>query len=351
MTLKEENEKREFLFQLKQEFAQDEIKGKIEALKGLKVLVIGDAIIDEYAFCESIERAKKEPILVFEHGYSEYYGGGILAIANHVAEYADNVTLLTLMGNDWRIRQIVDETLNRKVEKKFFFDNKYPTLEKRRYVYSYRTHKMFEVYNKKHDLVDISEEEILDYLENHLQDFDIVIVADFGHGLITDRIVNVLSKKAKHLAINVQTNNGNLGFNLITKFKRADFISITVEELQLALQDNKTDLKTLIEKLSEKTSCGRINITMGKHGMLYYDKSSSFYMVPVFNEEVVDTTGAGDAVFSVISMLSAKNSAPKLIPFLGNCVGALAVKIMGNKRPVKKEELAGFLDKLLTSNL
>jgi len=348
MATKEKDQKDEFLLQIKQEHTPEEIKNKIENLKGLKVLVIGDTIIDEYAFCESVERAKKEPILVFEHDYSEYHGGGILAIANHVAEYADNVVLLTLIGNDWRVRQIVDETLNRKVKRKFFFDNKYPTLEKRRYLYSYRTHKMFEVYNKKNDLVDIPEEEIIEHLENVLPDFDLVIVADFGHGLITERIVDVLSRKSRHLAANVQTNNGNLGFNLITKFKRADLISITLEELQLALQDNKSDLKTLIEKLSEKTNCGRINITLGKHGMLYFDKSSSFHMVPVFNEEVVDTTGAGDAVFSIVSMLSVKNSSPKLVPFLGNCVGALSVKILGNKRPVKKEELIGFIDKLLS---
>ncbi len=350
MMTKEQEQKKEFLLQIKQEHTPEEIKSKIENLKGLKVLVIGDAIIDEYAFCESIERAKKEPILVFEHGYSEYYGGGILAIANHVAEYADKVTVMTLMGNDWRIRQIVDETLNRKVERKFFFDNKYPTLEKRRYVYSYRTHKMFEVYNKRHDLVDLPEDEIINSLENSLPEFDLVIVADFGHGMVTDRMVDILSRKAKHLAVNVQTNNGNLGFNLITKFKRADLISITVEELQLALQDNKSDLQTLIVRLSEKTNCGRLNITLGKNGMVYYDRNASIYKVPVFNEEVVDTTGAGDAVFSVVSMLSVKNNAPKLVPFLGNCVGALAVKIMGNKRPVKKEELTAFVDKLLSEN-
>lgn len=346
----EEDKKREFLLQFKQEHTHEQLKSIIESLAGLKVLVIGDAIIDEYAFCESVERAKKEPILVFEHGYSEYYGGGVLAIANHLAEYSDSVSILTLIGNDWRIRQLIDETLNRKIEKKFFFDNKYPTLEKRRYVYSYRTHKMFEVYNKKQDLVELPEEEILDYLENSLPNFDIVIVADFGHGLITERIIDKLCKKAKYLAVNVQTNNGNLGFNLITKFKHADFISITAEELQLALQDNKSDLNTLIQRLSSITNCGKINITLGKHGMLYFDKLSSFYKVPVFNEEVVDTTGAGDAVFSAVSMLSVKNTAPKIIPFLGNCVGALAVKILGNKRPVKKEELLGFVDKLLNEN-
>jgi len=70
--------------------------------------------------------------------------------------------------------------------------------------------------------------------------------------------------------------------------------------------------------------------------------------VPIFSEEVVDTTGAGDAVFSLVSMLSLKNHNPVLIPFFGNCIGALAVKILGNKRPVGATELIDFTNKLLS---
>ncbi len=348
MTSNNNIEQREFLEKIKKTINPEILKGKIESIKDIKVLVIGDSIIDEYAFCDNIERAKKEPILVFQYKNSEHYAGGVLAIANHVAEYSDNVAILTLLGNDELSNKITGEKLNPKIQKNIFSDNKYPTLTKKRYIEAYHNHKMFEVYNKEHDLVDLSESKIADYLEEHLEDFDLVIVADFGHGLISDRIKDILCQKAKYLAVNVQTNSGNLGFNVITKFKRADFISLTIEELQLALQDKRSDLKDLVERLSNLTNCRKINITRGKNGIFYFN-NGEFYQVPIFSEEVVDTTGAGDAVFSLVSMLSLRNHDPILIPFLGNCIGALAVKILGNRKTITSEELMNFTNKLLKS--
>ena len=61
-------------------------------------------------------------------------------------------------------------------------------------------------------------------LENSLGNYDLVIVADFGHGLIDNEIASLICKKANYLALNVQTNSANFGFNLVTKFNKADFL-------------------------------------------------------------------------------------------------------------------------------
>ena len=68
---------------------------------------------------------------------------------------------------------------------------------------------------------------------------------DYGHGFINDEIYKILSKKSKYLAINCQTNSANLGFNLITKYPKADFICIDEPELRLASSNNND----LIEKI------------------------------------------------------------------------------------------------------
>ncbi len=68
------------------------------------------------------------------------------------------------------------------------------------------------------------EQELCDQLETLLQRFDLVVVADFEHGLIPARAAGVLSEKAPYLAVNTQINAANIGFHTIPKYKRADYI-------------------------------------------------------------------------------------------------------------------------------
>ena len=77
------------------------------------------------------------------------------------------------------------------------------------------------------------ETKILSFLKN-LKKYDIVIVQDFGHGLINKKIANYISEKSNFLSINVQSNSTNFGFNIINqKFKKADLFVIDENEIQL----------------------------------------------------------------------------------------------------------------------
>lgn len=349
ITGKQDDLKENYLAELKKNFTEEKVLSILSSLAEVKVAVIGDTIIDEYAYCDNLERAKKEPILVFQYKYSENYAGGILAIANHVSEFSNDVTLITHIGADALTQELISTKLNPKINKKFFSDPKYPTLVKKRYISSYTGSKAFEVYNKEPDGVKLPEDEICSYLENNLSSFDLVILADFGHGMITDRIKEIVCQKSKYLAVNVQTNSGNIGFNLITKMSRADYISLTAEELQLAMHDRKSDLKELVKKLSLHTKCKKISITLGKNGLMHFDNWNFFY-APIFSSKVVDTVGAGDAVFSVTSLMTQKMADPNLIPFVGNCMGALAVKIRGNKEPVRSAKLNSFIQEIFSGS-
>ena len=77
------------------------------------------------------------------------------------------------------------------------------------------------------------DEKLFSYLVNNLKKFDLVIVADFGHNLLTPKTIKLL-KNSKFLAINAQSNSSNQGYNLITKYKKADYICIDYPEAKLA---------------------------------------------------------------------------------------------------------------------
>jgi len=174
-----------------------------------------------------------------------------------------------------------------------------------------------------------------------------VLVADFGHGLITPKITKLLSKKANFLAVNVQTNSANLGFNLVTKFPKADYICIDEPEIRLACHDKYSNLEQLITNISKKLKCDNIIITRGHRGSLGYSRKRGFYQVPVFSTEVVDRIGAGDAYFSITAPCAYSNHPIETIGFIGNAVGAMKVLIVGNRSSVEQGPLLKYITTLL----
>src|SRR4030066_2509348 len=88
----------EYLKQVKKKINLEHIKSHLEKLKDLNVLVIGDTIIDEYVFVGLKGRAIKDPILSTEYKFQEAYAGGVLAVANHISNFVNNVKLVTLVG-------------------------------------------------------------------------------------------------------------------------------------------------------------------------------------------------------------------------------------------------------------
>src|SRR5438046_9489709 len=115
----------------------------------------------------------------------ETYAGGILAIANHVEEFCGSVDLLTYLGETDNHEHFIRERLKPNIRPIFIKKSGSPTIIKRRFVEKYAVTKMLEVYEINDDPLTAEEEdEFCANLEATLGEYDAVIVADFGHGLI-----------------------------------------------------------------------------------------------------------------------------------------------------------------------
>ena len=93
------SDQKTFIQNLKNKFSFDEIKKIIDIFLKIKVLVIGETIIDEYIFCEALGKSGKEPVLVFKNIFKERYLGGILAIARHLSSFCKEVEILSMIGD------------------------------------------------------------------------------------------------------------------------------------------------------------------------------------------------------------------------------------------------------------
>jgi len=339
------DDSKEYIFKIREKYSIEDILNIINSLQDIKVLIIGDAVLDEYIYCKSMDKSGKEPIISYKFTNSELHAGGVFAIANHLSGFTKNSSILTCIGNN--SYEFVENAIDSSVERNIFVQTNSKTVTKRRYLDDYKLNKLFSIYNTDElSINEATEEKILNYFDKNLSRFDIIMIMDYGQGIITPKIINYLCDSNKFLAINCQLNAGNLGYNFITKYSRADFVSMNNRELRLPFQEKTSEIEVPILKLNKKLNLNKINITLGKSGMIYY-ADGNFFKCPSFTKEPIDTIGSGDAVFALTSLLAYKNLHPEILPFLGNCIGGLATRIMGNRRSVSPAELKKFVSYIL----
>jgi len=341
-------EAQRFLRKFRNGHSAQEIISLLQDLRRVKVLVIGDAIIDEYHYCRPLNKSPKEVLIPAQYVHEETFAGGIMAIANHIAGFCDKVDLITCLGMQSSYEGFILEHVKPNIGVKLFYRPEAPTTIKRRFVHADLLGKMFEVcFLGDGALPEAISQEVCSYLKSHIGDYDVVVVGDYGHGFLDGDIIKVLCDQAKFLAVNVQTNAANMGFNLITKYPRADYICIDEAEIRLATHDNVSQLEGLLIRITEKLDCHRAVVTRGHLGSLVYADGSGFLATPVFSREAVDRIGAGDAYFSITSPCVAAQFPAELIGFIGNAVGALAIRIVGNRSSVEPVPLFRYVTTLL----
>ena len=337
-------ETQSFLQSFRSRYTADGVINKINELGKLKLLVIGDAIIDEYHYCQAMGKSPKETIVATRYVNEESFAGGVLACANHVAAFCDRVDLITCLGSQNSREDFIRKHLKPNIRPTFFYRDDASTVIKRRFVEPTFLSKMFQIcfLNDTNLPLEI-DRQLQDYLTKVLPDYDAVLVADYGHGLISPETISILESKAKFLAVNTQTNSANLGFNLITKYRKADYICIDEPEIRLALHNRTGQLEKLILRIHKLLRAETVNITRGHLGSLTYSANESFLSTPVFSNEIVDRVGAGDAFFAISSPCASARFPIDLIGFIGNMAGELAVKIVCNRSFIEPVPLFRFI--------
>ena len=338
-------ETREWITKIKTKFGAARIKEHVENLKDLKVLVVGEAIIDEYYFCSGLGKSAKDPILAFKYENREMFMGGSLAVANHVSGICNEVGVVSLVGENDEYLKFINDQLMPNVSFHPFGRIGAPTICKRRYVDSHTGGKLFELYTLEDTPLDAtSEDTLLNELANVISEYDIVIVSDYGHGMITPKVASFLCKNANFLAVNTQANAGNRGFNTISRYSRADYVCLNGSELQLEMRMRQSGFQGMLASLADQMQCDKFTVTLGQAGSLHFDTASGFVDAPALALQVTDRVGAGDAVLSITSALVYKNTPWEIIAFLTNLAGAEVVAEIGNSKSLDSITLLKHLN-------
>ena len=340
---------RQHLDTLREDGGLEQLCELIERVANYRVLLVGDAIIDEYQYVLQMHKTPKENMIATRYQDREVFTGGVFAAANHVASFCKQVDIITCVGDFDSYDDLISRSLKPNVGLKTFTRAGAPTTLKRRFVDPSNVRKLFEVYfmNDEPLTADV-QTEIDNAIAQHAANYDIVIAADFGHGLISQSTIDALTANARFLAVNTQSNSANLGYNLITKYPRADYICIDTPEARLAVSDRISNVGDIARRLSEDyIDCSKIIVTQSKYGCVTFEKGGIAHTIPAFAKNVVDTVGAGDAFLAVTSPLVATGAPMSHIGFIGNVVGALKVEIVGHRRSIEKAALIKGITSLL----
>ncbi len=340
----------EFINELKQEFSSAEILHKIEALSDLKVLVIGDAIIDEYQYTNPLGQSGKGIHMVARCGHKETFLGGALIIANHVAQYAKEVTLVSALGKECPHLAFIEKNLDPKVVPHFTYLEETTTLIKKRYVLKdgKTLTKLFETYSgHQENLKGEQTEEIIQFLNATASEYDLVLISDFGNGFTNPQIIDTLSDIDAFTALNTQTNSGNRGFNAVTNYRRADYISLNEPELRLSAHDRQSSVEGIMTDICQIMDCRALSVTRGVNGVISLSSDGEFVQVPALMTDTVDRVGAGDCYLALSALCLAKGYSNKLASFIGSVAAAISVQMTGNQEPIKKIPLCKFITRLM----
>ena len=313
------------------------IQKSLNHLSNLEVNVIGEPIIDKYIFCGILGVTSKDPAISAIIENEQTIDGGVISVAKIIGKFVKKVNLYTYGKKD-----ILNNYL--KNEKNIRVINMSPKNEiqvKSRYINSNRFEKLLQVTNiKKNFFSDLEIKNAIKLIKNIKNN---MVICDFGNNFFSSKILNLINKIKIKKYINVQTNSLNQGYNLFTKFKNAEYLSLDDKEWKLGLREEDIKVHKIKDIFGKKI---KFSITKGKNGSLYINEKN-IYPCPVFTDKAIDTTGCGDAYYAITSLFLMSKINPEIVPFIGNAYASMHSQIIGNSKIVNKINFLKYLNSIL----
>ena len=270
---------------------------------------------------------------------SEKYAGGVVSVANHISEFCKNIKVLSYLGDKNKERDFIINNLNENVEFEYIEKNDSPTILKTRYIDEYSKTKIQGIYDINDQIISENEEDkFLGLLDENISNYDLVIVVDYGHGLITPKVVEILEKESKFLSVNTQLNSFNSSFHSISKYQTADYVCVHSGELRHDYRNRYDSEESLMKDLFKKMNLKFLSITLGKNGSILLH-NDTYTKCPAFADKIVDRVGAGDTFLSITSLCVAKKTPERITLFLGSILAANSIASVGTGNISKKINL------------
>ncbi len=331
---------RDWLQKFKESYSLEQVGNYLEKVSHLKVGIVGEMILDKYTSCLPLAKSSKDPILAFHKQNSEEFPGGVLAIANNCATWTQGVFVFADCFTELGEIKGISDFLNSRIIIHSLKSESRPLITKHRFVEQGSNIRLFETYEFNPDPISEEEEsEFSSLLRENLKELDLVIVADYGHGLLTRACIDAISETSKFISVNTQANAGNRGYNTIAKYPKANLICLNGSEMQLELRDKNPNYFEIVPRYISRMQSEFAILTLGGEGLVVFDNRGNFTKVPALASKIVDKVGAGDSVLAIGSLLAYLRAPIEIIGLLCSLVAAHEITQLGHRTSLSSADI------------
>lgn len=316
---------------------------KLEKVKDIKILVFGDYMVDKYIF-GSVKRISPEaPVPVINYEKSQAKLGGAGNVINNLISLGASVRALGCIGYDEAGNFIYNTFLDRGVDTAFF--KQYPEI---------KTIQKIRVISKTHQFMRIDEEEVkslpnlyFDYLKENMEDIlesvSAIIISDYAKGSVDKKYTNLFIENAKKKNIPVIVDPKGDDYS---KYKGATLCTPNMKEFKEAVKvpiNSEEDIFNEGVKLFRELKLKYLIITRSEKGLSLIDNNTKKDF-PAQAKEVIDVSGAGDTVISIIGILQALKFDIDETCVLSNLAASVVISKFGTSTLTMDELVSTQLD-------
>jgi rfaE bifunctional protein kinase chain/domain len=302
----------------------------------LRVLVIGDVMIDHYIYGNCSRISPEAPVQVVEVKRDYYTLGGAGNVLQNLIAFKCAADIVSVTGDDDDAVVVQDQLRKDGISNKYLVkdDQRCTTVKSRVMVQSHQLIRLDREVTRQ--VSNVIEEKVISILKNSISNYDIVLISDYNKGLLSQGLLMRIFDICR--LNNVKTLLDPKGTDF-SKYKGVSIIKPNKKEAVLAsgieIYD-KRSLEAACLKIQEVTQCESVVITMSEEGIAIYT-NNVLEVIPTKVLDVVDVTGAGDTVLAALGVaLGSGNSLYAACDF-ANTAAAVVVSKVGSATATLKE--------------
>lgn len=304
----------------------------MKSFKGKRVLVLGDFILDEYLYGETERISREAPVLILKHSKSVYLAGGGANPIMNLKDLGCEPVPVSVTGEDKYSDIIINLIKEKGVNTEYITRDASYVLPVKTRIMAGSVHtvkqqivRIDRYHEKKKQIFD--EALIIENLNMLAGTCDAILVSDYDGGIISDnviRAVNALAKKGKKVVVDSRY--------MLKKFRHIATGTPNETEagplVEMEEYDDE-DVQVMGGKLARAIQAKGMIITRGSKGMMVFEKGKVKKVEPFGSDDIVDVSGAGDTVSSIVAAALACGSSLYDAAYLANIGGGLVVMKRG----------------------
>lgn len=322
------------------------IEEVFEAFNQLKVLIIGDSMIDTYVYGDVRRISPEAPVPVVDVTSKDVRPGGAANVALNVQKLGATAFICSVVGDDYEGKELRDLLESFDVSSDYLItDDKRITTVKQRVISD--AHHLLRI--DKEEVTPISsevEDRLFVHILRLLPDMDAIVLEDYDKGVLTPAFIQKIVERARQYSVPVAADPKVRNFNFyngVSLFK-PNFTEFKSGIGQIDVPINLDSLRYWNEQLRKKISYDSLLLTLSGKGVFYSCEGAEGYQLAHFRS-ISDVSGAGDTVISIAAVCLALQLPLKFTAELANLGGGIVCEYSGVVS-INKDRLLGEAQKL-----